>query len=162
MPLWGGGRGSNCQEQERSETQMFVCGACSDDHHDRPHTCWRSWNLENQIRSRRLVTRGSSSRWRFGQLSPHSPTKPPLPTFQTTHSEEVMMKNSEIEKDKNNKSLLTLKLLLSQHRIICMHALYLQNMTNVESFSTIWQYSLDSPFLSMRFNNEDICMFIRM
>ena len=35
-------------------------------------------------------------------------------------------------------------------------------MANVESFSTIWQYSLDSPFLSMWFNNEDICMSIRM
>ena len=87
MPLWGGGKGSNCQEQERSEMQMIVYGASKKrvssvlTHHDRPHTCWRSWNLENQIRSRRLVTRGSSSRWRFGQLSPHSPTQPPLPHF---------------------------------------------------------------------------------
>ena len=40
------------------------------------------------------------------------PPSPPFPTFQTTHSEEVVMKNSEIEKHKSDTALLTLKLLL--------------------------------------------------
>ena len=137
-------------------------------HHDRPHTCLRSWNLENQIRSRRLVTRGSSSRWRFGQLSPHSPTQPPLPHFSNNS-----FWRSDDEEFRNWKGqklclLCVLRPLFKYSTFNSQAAALLtpfyigKIMANVESFSTIWQYSLDSPFLSMWFNNEDICMSIRM